>query len=53
MAMAMENMSVTLLARFDPVHFLETIDRQRITHVYLVPTMMVCLLKLPDAIKAR
>jgi len=53
MAMAMENMSVTLLARFDPVHFLETIDRQRITHVYLVPTMMVRLLKLSDAIKVR
>ena len=53
MTMAMENMSVTLLARFEPVQFLETIDRQRITHVYLVPTMMVRLLKLSDAIKAR
>ena len=52
-SMAMENMSVTLLARFDPVQFLETIDRQRITHVYLVPTMIVRLLKLSDAIKAR
>ena len=52
-SMAMENMSVTLLARFYPVQFLETIDRQRITHVYLVPTMMVRLLKLSDAIKAR
>ena len=53
MTMAMGNMSVTLPGRFYPVQFLETIDLQRITPVYLVPMMMVRLLKLPDTIKAR
>ena len=50
--MVMENMSVNLLARFNPAHFLKTIDCQRITYVYLVPTIMIRLLKLSDAIKA-
>jgi long-chain acyl-CoA synthetase len=40
-------------ARFDAEHFLATIQRERITHVYLVPTMMVRLLKLPEAVRNR
>ncbi len=36
-----------LAVRFDPVGWLADIERHRITHAYLVPTMMVRLLKLP------
>lgn len=35
-------------ARFDPVDFLRSIERHRITHVYVVPTMFVRLLALPE-----
>ncbi|MCX8227751.1 MAG: AMP-binding protein, partial [Sulfitobacter sp.] len=38
---------------FEPEAFLATIQAQRITHIYLVPTMMSRLLKLPDGVKAR
>jgi long-chain acyl-CoA synthetase len=40
-------------AKFDAEQFLATVERERITHVYLVPTMMVRLLKLPDDIRRR
>ena len=53
MAVAMEDMSAYILPRFDPISFLETIEREKITHIYLVPTMMTRLLKLPDEVKAR
>lgn len=53
MALAMEDMACFILPRFDPVSFLETIERERITHIYLVPTMMTRLLKLPDDVKAK
>lgn len=53
MAVAMEDMSVFVLPRFDPISFLETIEREKITHIYLVPTMMARLLKLPEAVKAK
>ena len=52
MALAVEDMSCFVLPRFDPVSFLETIEREKITHIYLVPTMMTRLLKLPDDVKA-
>ncbi|MEM7545666.1 MAG: AMP-binding protein [Pseudomonadota bacterium] len=53
MALAMEDMAVHVLPRFDPVSFLEAIEREKITHIYLVPTMMSRLLKLPEDVKAR
>lgn len=39
--------------RFDPEGFLADIERFRITHAYLVPTMMVRLLKLPEEIRKK
>jgi long-chain acyl-CoA synthetase len=42
-----------LMPRFEPVAFLETIERERIEHMFAVPTMFVRLLKLPDAVKRR
>ena len=53
MALAMEDMACFVLPRFDPISFLETIEREQITHIYLVPTMMTRLLKLPEDVKAK
>ena len=40
--------SVTL-DRFDPVTVLETIEREKITYLFLVPTMLFRMLEVPDA----
>ncbi len=52
-ALVAPGVSVLVAAKFDPEAFLEAIDTNRITHIYLVPTMMSRLLKLPEAVKAR
>lgn len=44
---------VILLPRFDPEQLLETIERERLTHMFMVPTMFVRLTKLPAAVRAR
>jgi acyl-CoA synthetase (AMP-forming)/AMP-acid ligase II len=41
--------TVVVLERFDPALFLETIERHRVTHIEVVPTMFVRLLKLSEA----
>ena len=40
-------------AKFDPEGFLADIERYAITHCYIVPTMMVRLLKLPEAVRKK
>jgi long-chain acyl-CoA synthetase len=42
-----------LLPRFDPELLLATIERHRISHLYMVPTMFVRLLKLPEEVRRR
>ena len=42
-----------LQPRFDPEQLLRLIERHRITHLHMVPTMFVRLLKLPDEIKRK
>ncbi len=42
-----------LMPRFDPVALLELIARERITHLHMVPTMFVRLLKLPRDLRQR
>ncbi|ACJ00071.1 acyl-CoA synthetase [Rhodospirillum centenum] len=44
---------LVLQPRFDPEDLLRLIERHRITHLYLVPTMFVRLLKLPEAVRRR
>jgi long-chain acyl-CoA synthetase len=39
--------------RFDAAATLATIERHRVSHLYLVPTMMHRLLRLPDEVRAR
>ena len=52
-ALSSEGVSTLVAPKFEPETFLATLEAQKITHVYLVPTMMSRMLKLPDAVKAR
>lgn len=42
-----------LQPRFDPEDLLQLIERYRITHLHMVPTMFVRLLKLPDETRRK
>jgi long-chain acyl-CoA synthetase len=44
---------IVLMPRFEPEDFLALIERHRITHVQVVPTMFVRLLKLPEEVRRR
>jgi long-chain acyl-CoA synthetase len=44
---------IVLEPRFDPEDLLQLIERHRVTHMHMVPTMFVRLLRLPDDVKAR
>ncbi len=50
---SMENATVFLEQRFDAEKTLALIERHRITHAYLVPTMYVRMLGLPAEVRAR
>ncbi|MGH6717341.1 MAG: AMP-binding protein, partial [Bradyrhizobium sp.] len=39
--------------RFDPEAFLRLIERERIDTIFMVPTMFIRLMKLPEAVRAR
>jgi long-chain acyl-CoA synthetase len=45
--------NVVLEPRFDPEGLLELIERERVTHIHMVPIMFNRLLKLPDAVKRK
>ncbi|MFN0160685.1 MAG: AMP-binding protein [Burkholderiales bacterium] len=42
-----------VMERFDPEHYLQLVEKHRVTHTQLVPTMFSRLLKLPAAIRNR
>ena len=44
---------LVLVIRFDPEDYLAMIEKCRITHSFMVPTMFVRLLKLPDEVRAK
>lgn len=52
LAARLEGLAV-LPPRFDPEQLLALVERHRITHLSLVPTMFVRLLRLPEGIRAR
>ena len=52
-ALLTEGVCTFVAPKFDPESFLSTIQTQRITHIYLVPTMMSRMLKLPQHVKDR
>lgn len=45
--------TVVLMDRFDPLETLELIERFRVTHMQMVPTMFVRLLKLTESERSR
>ncbi len=53
MAVATHQGLLVIEPRFDPESTLRLIAQHRITHAYLVPTMYVRLLRLPDEVKRR
>jgi len=42
-----------IMEHFDPQRYLELIEKYRVTHTQLVPTMFSRLLKLPEAVRKR
>jgi len=50
-AMASSYMDIVIVPKFDPIEFMELLQFHQITHVYIVPTMMIRLLKLPREIR--
>ncbi len=45
--------TLVIMEKFDPEGYLATLERHRITHTQLVPTMFVKMLKLPEDVRAR
>jgi len=44
---------VILQPRFDPEELLQLIEKHKVTHLHMVPTMFVRLLKLPDEVRSK
>ena len=51
--LAASDVDIYISTKFDPEHFLAAIDKYKITHIYIVPTMMIRLLKLPQTIREQ
>ena len=45
--------TVIIMEKFDPEHYLQLVEKHRVTHSQLVPTMLSRLLKLPEATRTR
>ena len=45
--------TVVVMEKFNPEHYLELVERYRVTHSQLVPTMFVRMLKLPDELRGK
>jgi long-chain acyl-CoA synthetase len=44
---------LVLMPRFDPEQFLRLIEAERIDTIFMVPTMFIRLMKLPDSVRAK
>ncbi|HZN15500.1 MAG TPA: AMP-binding protein [Acidimicrobiales bacterium] len=44
--------TAVVMEKFDPKHFLDLVERHRVTHSQMVPTMFSRLLKLPEEVRA-
>ncbi|MEP3890944.1 MAG: AMP-binding protein [Hellea sp.] len=53
MCVAADYAALYISPKFDPEGFLADIERYGITHCYLVPTMMVRMLKLPEDVRNK
>ncbi|GAA4081395.1 acyl-CoA synthetase [Nonomuraea soli] len=45
--------TVVVMDKFDPEAYLEAVERHRVTHSQLVPTMFIKMLKLPEETRAK
>jgi long-chain acyl-CoA synthetase len=45
--------TVIVMEKFDPEHYLQLVERYKVTHSQLVPTMFSRMLKLPEATRTR
>jgi long-chain acyl-CoA synthetase len=45
--------TVVMMERFDPEQALATVERHRVTHTQMVPTMFIRMLKLPQELRHR
>ena len=45
--------TAVIMENFDPEHYLALVEKHRITHSQLVPTMFSRMLKLPQAVRSR
>ncbi len=45
--------TIVIMERFDPEQFLALVERYRVTHTQMVPTMFSRLLKLPEEVRRR
>ena len=45
--------TVIIMERFDPEHYLALVEKHKVTHTQLVPTMFSRMLKLPEAVRKR
>jgi long-chain acyl-CoA synthetase len=52
-SLAASDVDIFISTKFDPELFLAAIDKYKITHIYIVPTMMIRLLKLPKTVRKQ
>ncbi len=45
--------TVIIMERFDPEHYLALVEKHKVSHTQLVPTMFSRMLKLPEAVRKR
>jgi long-chain acyl-CoA synthetase len=45
--------ALVLMPRFDPEEFLQLVEEQRIDTIFMVPTMFIRLMKLPEALRRK
>lgn len=50
-AVACGYMDIVIAPKFDAIEFLKLLEFHKVTHVYIVPTMMIRLLKLPQEVR--
>ncbi|MBB6522203.1 AMP-binding protein [Pseudoteredinibacter isoporae] len=52
-ALSATDVDIYIESQFDPEDFLKIVEREKITHAYIVPTMMIRLLKLPQEVREQ
>lgn len=53
MAMTKFGMPLIIMEKFDPEQYLSLIEKHKVTHTQLVPTMFVKMLKLPEEVRSK